>query len=217
MITIVVTTYFEDEQRKGEAEAALFSWHKFIKYDEDINLHIADDGSKLKEYLPMNGAWNRGTVSFSRQERKGVGASLNTGFRKAFESSPYVLYAVDDWKLNQELDLTPWIQLLEQDISIGMVRLGPPHPYIRGNVELTQMGWALRLDRYSFFFGHRPAIYHKRLIDTYGEFKEGVSALECEQEYLNRMVNDTRLDVVYALPVSWEHIGSKSLSEIQPA
>lgn len=215
-ITIVMTTYFTDSARKELAENALLSWNRFLKYDGTLRLHIADDGSTVSSLLSY--CWGD-PVTYSRQERQGVGASLNRGFEKAFESSPLVLYAVDDWRLMYEEDLTPWAQVLMDREDVGMVRLGPPHPNIRGTVEAFSEhwnSWGLRLERYGFFFGHRPAVYHKRMIDAYGWFDENVSALECERLYVEKCAHTAGPDVVLSLSSPWWHTSVKSLSALEP-
>lgn len=225
IITIVMTTYFPDGEdgklRKEITKKTLDSWGEFLVYEGDLNLHLADDGSAIKHidypYLTSNWWWN--DYSYSIQERHGVGASLNAGFKKSFETSPLVLYAVDDWSLTQSFDLTPWAQLLMEREDVGVVRFSPPHPNIRGHVEAFTENiesWALRLDRYGFAFGHRPALYHRRFLDFYGEFKENCSALECEKGYNDRYCARIGPDVVMALPSPFRHLDSVELAYLEP-
>lgn len=205
-ITIVMTTWHVDRQRVKLAEDTLKSWIKHLHYDGELRLHVADDGSTVP-FMP-NGWW-QGPISFSSQHRKGVGASLNAGFREAYKTSPLVFYGVDDWLLTQDFDLTPWSRMLMEREDIGIVRLGPPHPYLRGMImPLTEywQGWGLILERYGLTVGHRPELFHKRWTDHYGWFEENVNAQECERlasvEYANRP--DGPL-IVYALCHPWFH------------
>src|SRR5574341_1472020 len=159
------------------------------------------------------------SITLTQQNRKGVGASLNAGFRYAFETSPLVFIGMDDCSLVGEFDLTPWARLLMLREDVGVVRLGPPHPNMRGCVEaFTEdlQSWGLRLDRYGFIAGHRPSLYHKRFYDYYGTFKEGCSSLECEDEYNLKVCSHKGPDVIMALPVKFEHIDTCSLSSLQP-
>jgi len=223
-----MTTYFPDQQRKEVAEETLASWQKYLQYTGKLNLHVADDGSNISlSWYPEN-VYQCGypkarkmKVTHSRQEQRGVGASLNAGFRQAFKLSPYVMYMVDDWALTEPFDISPWVRLLQERDDIGMVRLGPPHPGLTGRIEMFTddwQGWGLRLDRHSFAFGHRPAIYYKRLIDYYGWFDENVSALECERMYAERWAADkSGPDIVLALPHPFIHLESESLSSLEPS
>ncbi|MDD2731020.1 MAG: glycosyltransferase family A protein [Candidatus Izemoplasmatales bacterium] len=214
-VTIVMTTWFVSLERMKIAEQTLKSWNDKLVYEGDILLHVADDGSDL-EWKPEK-FWKRSEITYSRQERQGVGASLNAGFNKAYETSPYVLYMVDDWRLNTPFDITPWAYVLKTRRDIGVVRLGPPHPFTEGRIEpLTDnwQSWGLVYARTGgYVYGQRPAIYHKRFTDYYGQFKEKCSAIECEKEYNIRY--DTKFGpyIVLALPHPWYTEG-ESTSEV---
>lgn len=211
-VTIVCTTWFVHPERVKVAEETLLSWQQNLHYDGDIILHIADDGSDLS-WEPEK-IWD-GPTTYSRQERQGVGASLNAGFKKAFATSPYVLYMVDDWSLEQPFDISPWVYLLQQREDVGIVRLGPPHPHLLGRIEpMTELwqGWALRLDRHGLVVGHRPELFHQRMIASVGWFDEKVNAQECERLYSVRWAaKQDSPDIVLALPHPWYHIDQADL------
>lgn len=225
-VTIVATTYFPDgpdgDLRFDVFRKAVESWEEFLHYDGELHLHIADDGSK-KGYAPT---FRGEDATHTWQDRHGVGASLNIGFKLAFKRSPIVAAFMDDWALTQRFDLTPWVHLLLTKRTVGQVRLGPPHPNNTGHIfpmtELWQ-GWAMLLDFQGFAFAHRPALYHQRLFDFYGWFKEDCSAIECEQHYSD-IVNNTALlvppggcpEIVLALPHPFKHLDSVELAYIDP-
>lgn len=224
-ITIVMTTYLPDAptiadlqavtNRKRDARAAARSWDRYLSYDGERFLHVADDGSREPPAIH----WPYATPTQSRQEREGVGASLNAGLRVAFERSPLALYAVDDWELTGPLDLTPWANLLLEDESIACVRLGMAHPDLTGRVEHDPRSgeFFMRLDRHHYFFGHRPALYHRRMIDRYGWFATHVNAYDCERIYCERMAQRPGgPDVVLALTHHWRHMGGMELAHIEP-
>lgn len=223
-ITCVMTTYIpagdDGDHRILVEDAALQSWADNLKYRGKINLHIADDGS-VKEGVHIPNRWMRNldSLSYSSQHRKGVGASLNAGFRKAFETSPLVMYLADDWSVIEPLDLTPWAQLLMEREDTGMVRLGPIHSGVTGTAEASTsnwQGWSLRMDRHHFAFAHRPALIHSRMIDHYGWFEENCSALETERLYSVKFNEGSGPDIVYALPHKFQHLESFSLSAMEP-
>jgi glycosyltransferase involved in cell wall biosynthesis len=212
-VTIVMTTWFVHPERVRVAEQTLKSWNDKLIYEGNIHLHVADDGSEL-EWKPES-FWKRSDITYSRQERHGVGASLNRGFKQAYETSPYVLYMVDDWRLNTPFDITPWVHVLKTRHDVGIVRLGPPHPHLFGRIEpITELwqGWALRLDRHGLVVGHRPEIFHKRMTNYYGWFDERINAQECERLYSVRWAADSNgPDIVLALPHPWFHIDQADL------
>ncbi len=221
-ITVAMTTWFpsgeEGTKRLAIAKQALASWEVFL-YNKvgKVYLHIADDGSDpdLVEELMDSCIDYEPTVS--SQQRHGVGASLNSGFRKAFERSDFVLYAVDDWALNYQFDLTPWIKLLEEREDIGAVRLGPPHPDLTGIVVHDDNRWFLRLDRHHFAFSLRPTLFHKRMMERYGQFSENVNSYDVERMYSKRF-NDLEgpPEIVYAMPYPWDHIYGVELAGVNP-
>lgn len=215
-VSIVMTTWFPDYHRQAIANNTVHSWNVYLRYAGPLHLIVCDDGTD--HAFSFNSRWS-GNVFYNPGYRGGVGASLNRGFEQAFYTSPYVLYLVDDWALRSPVDITPWVKLLEENEDVGMVRLSPPHPNISGTVEIfttDYQGWGLRLNRSDYAFGHRPALFHKRMWDTYGRFKEGVSAIACEKDYSDRFISTAGPDIVYALPSLFYHADEESLSEIKP-
>jgi len=226
-----MTTCFFDERREQIAYETLASWAENLKYNSTIYLHVADDGGPIKPDIEKMGRIINKTpnsfmsrkITYSEQKAQGVGASLNAGFRKAYELSPIVLYLVDDWKLEQPFDISPWVYLLEKREDIGCVRLGPPHPHLSGSIEpMTELwqGWALRLNRYGLSIGHRPELFHKRMTDYYGWYEEGTNAQEVERLYSVKWAADENgPGIAYALYHPWFHIDQKDLpstSHIEP-
>lgn len=221
-VSIVMTTWAPDSlvgiSRRSSAEKAIRSWKKHLKYDGELHLHIADDGSTLPEYPDILGKlWPGATVT--RQERQGVGASLNNGFEAVMTwDDPVAAYIVDDWALASAFDLTPWVSLLLQDEEVGVVRLGLPHPDLTGQVRhLGDLGWGLMLDRHHYAFGHRPALYHRRFLEQNGRFLEGVSAMDCETDYAVRWCRGQQVaGVMVAMPHPWVHVGETEVGNIVP-
>lgn len=240
-IGIVLTTYnpggVGGDLRFQSLKKTLKSWESNLQYEGILRLHIAEDQLRETKYpdpTPFSYGlanlqdfrWREQIPTFSNQDRKGVGASLNTGFRAIWDVTPnaLILYAVDDWALTEPFNLTPWARLLLEREDVGMVRLGPPHPNLSGTVEIFTnewQGWGLRLARHHYAFGHRPALYHRRMIDAYGWFKEDCSALECEQLYNEKFceskVKSVGPDIVLALQHPWRHLDSVELADIDPS
>lgn len=221
-VTIVVTTFFplgeKGLARMDVARETIRSWWTHLRYDGDLRLHIADDGSPYPEFNAYR-YWYHNYPTYSKQERHGFGASLNTGLRRAFETSDIAACFIDDWALTQNFDITPWVKLLMERNDVGMVRLQIPHPGISGRVEaFTEdwQSWGLRLDRYAYAFGHRPALYHRRLIESYGWFKEDCSAIDCEKDYAERFCSSVGPDIVLSLQHPWQHLESVELAYLNP-
>lgn len=216
-VVIIMTTWFPNDERGDRkhraAIEALLSWHHRLRFDGGLYLVIEDDGSSRERLEVFTKEANqilntRGSISGWEVEsfgRLGVGASLNRGFK--LESDVF-LYMVDDWAISTDYDefnITTWVELLQNNPDVCMVRLGPPHPNTHGDIMMYPEGWALKLDRYAFAFGHRPALYHRRMVDTYGLFDEGSSALECERLYNENFARMVGPDIVLALPSPFYH------------
>ncbi len=227
-LTLVMTTYATDTDegrvRRDEAAATLQSWVANLFYDGPLRLHIADDGSDLPGYpqdlrLVWGVAAQIELVSFSRQERRGVGASLNAGMRETYLRGPVWFYGVDDWVMTQPVDLTPWVRLLLEDREYGIVRLFP-HPNLRGTIAHRQgheVEHVLRLDRYSYAFATRPMLVHQRFTGYYGDFAEGVSAYDVEDQMRDRFNADPNgPDIALALPTWFRHESSVEQAGIVP-
>ena len=232
-----MTTYFPPGEigarRAAAAKDTIETWHNHLRYGAEIQLHIADDGSapEYQRAVIDRAQYLFTTITTSRQERHGVGASLNAGCRKAFEESPdgLVLYAVDDWTLTAPFDLTLWAEMIGP-AGLGCLRLGPPHPHLTGTVrhwdndgQIDHPGiWWLDLARHHFAFGHRPALYHRRLFDYYGWFDEDVNAYDCERLFSVRWNERAPADapgIGLALPHPWIPIAEEpelELAHIDP-
>lgn len=212
-IGIILTGWYpngpDGDSRLATAYTSIESWQRSMP---SARLYIID-GSKDNRAKELCGVFE---TLYPQQGSGGVGEALNIGIRAALERSPIVFYAADDWELLGRFDFRPWVRLLETNSTLGMVRLGPPHPGISGTVEMNEYGWHLRLDRHHFAFGHRPALYHARMFEHYGWLKEGVSPLECEDDYNMRFCHSTGPDIALALPHPWEHIGEVELGYMQP-
>lgn len=218
---VIIMTTLAHNNTDGEVRAAnaLFtvdSWRRHIKVPArtEIDLHISDDGSSLPGY-PIDHFEYYNTCG-SRQEQGGVGASLNAGLRHHPDTDIYA-YFVDDWALTTDLDLQPWIDLLNNDHAIGMVRLGLPHPWITGEAIHDNGLWYWRLQPHHYAFGHRPALIHRRMHDRLGYYKEKVTALECEKDFNDRWIewqkhyNDCQ--IVQAVHNPFQHLDGPEFGE----
>lgn len=219
-VTIVMTTWLPNNEdgykRLNILQKCLISWHENLIHDDDIFLHVADDGSDDSMTVALKNAvlecWPRHGTRFTRQERHGVGASLNKGIRES--PTDIVLHAVDDWELLKPLDIRPWVSLLEIPDIAGF-RLFP-HPDLSGKIQYMGGVYAMKLDRHHFAFATRPSLWHKRMFQAYGKFEEQVSAYECERLYNLNYCLGKGPDLWMALPDEWRHVDGVELGDITP-
>lgn len=223
-ITILMTTWLPDnrdgERRFEFAIRAMSSWEKNFEHSENIFLHIADDGSKndrFEDLLVYAGdIFGKEKISWSTQERRGVGASLNLGINSHIWAGRLIFHAVDDWLLFDRLDLTSWADILESDENICGFRFFP-HPDLTGRIKYINPGvYAMDLDKHHFAFATRPSLWHPRMFETYGMFEEGVSAYEVERLYNEKYCLIVGPKLWLALPDQWAHLGGVELGDITP-
>jgi glycosyltransferase involved in cell wall biosynthesis len=221
MVTIITTTYFSKEHRGEErmrtALESIDSWGQMTGVPWTI--HIADDGSDLDlwtEFLSSIDKWK--IITTSRQQRRGIGASLNAGLAQAWANGGLALYIVDDMKLEGPLDLSFPAKVLEECPDIMMVRIGLPHPDTTGRVRHFPAmhdyeSYMLELDPHHYATTHRPFMAHKRMM-AYGPYQEGIPAGDCEREFNERYLRDPKLKVMQWIPNIWNHNSDVELGYI---
>jgi glycosyltransferase involved in cell wall biosynthesis len=220
MVTIITTTYFSKEHRGRERmNTALGSVRSWGRLETDFLIHIADDGSDSDlwdEFMSDIKPWNR--VTTSRQQRRGIGASLNAGLAQAWANGGLALYIVDDMKLEGPLDLSFPANVLNHNEDIMAVRIGLPHPDTTGRVrhfagEHQYESYMLELDPHHYVMTHRPFMAHQRM--TYlGPYLEGVHSGDCEREFNERYLRDPKLKVMQWIPNIWNHNSDVELGYI---
>jgi hypothetical protein len=224
MIAILITTYAPPggQLRIEAVRRTVESWKKHLVISGEIHVHVSDDGSAPE--LDFGEAfWKRllgdwATLSYSQQQRGGLGASLNTGLEACAKVSPFVLYPMDDWALACDLDLAPWIALLDQHQEIGCIRMGQPSGSVRGGRGRRfgqQVG--VSFERYAFYWSLVPALYHERFFHAYGSFREGVSPAKTESAYNAAIcTRPDGPDVLVAMLGPWQHLWSLKLGDLEP-
>lgn len=223
-ITIVMPTWLPDgqagEARMKAVEQAVSSWATHLKYDGELVLQVADDGSQGKlgsSQGELVSSWWPGLCELIRNQRKGVGASVNAGARAAFDRSALMLNIVDDWELIHDFDLTPWAKILLANEDVGCIRLGMASPSLRGGkIRLFEEGWTILFERNCYYWCMKPALYHKRFFESYGALPEGDNAFEVDRIYNEHICAIQGPDVLLALFSPFNHLPSVELAHIQP-
>ncbi len=228
-VCILLLTY-EDGQRLT-AERTLRGLLDHIRYEGDIHVHIADDGSveghveRLREIAA--GYAHVRTVGSTDARRGGYGASYNLASQTVHASHPIIMPVEDDWELTRDLDITPLVRTLT-DTDIQCIRLGYlgfTQP-IRGEIVHTPAGPMVALDPASperhVAAGH-PRIETRAWQRAVGPWAERIQAGATEFDWCGRMAARTGvawpLDYTTASQRSdslFTHIGNHALGELQP-
>lgn len=226
----VITTwldpeYMDVEQRNSIIVSCADSVYEMLSPRPELVI-VADDGSR-PDLFPSLASYFLKQVFLPRvDDSRGVGDSLNRGFRFARAMGhEFVLYAVDDWEAMMPLDLRAPLAYLAADKSVAAIRLGLPHPDLTGTIKHTPHGWYIDLDPHHYVVSHRPTLWRIDAVEWLGWWPENVSAVECEatmnRRWLEREAPHRRQEIrksrmLYWLPTTFDHIESVSLSEIDP-
>lgn len=189
MIAIILQTY----KRTDVALRTIRAAQKYLRYAGPISWYVADDGSPpehveaVLEAVFTCAQAGHGYLG-SHSERRGYGANANEAWRQVDPFTPLTLWLEDDWELTQELDLTPYANLLTAREEVGMVRLGILNLDVRGRTwgHDGRLYWTLdhipHHDGTPVFTGH-PSLRHQRYRDVYGWYPEGLLPGDTELAY----------------------------------
>lgn len=127
-LTIMLLTHASDMKspRVKYAERTIKATLDHLKFDGEISVHIADDGSpeRHRENLKKiaGGYAHVHSVGVTNAEGRGYGASYNLATQAVHPGVDFVLPLEDDWELREDLDVSPYIEALRQ--GYNCVRLG---------------------------------------------------------------------------------------------
>lgn len=215
LVAVMIVTY----KRTELALRTIRGIQKHLDYPR-LAWHIADDGSSPEHVTALQEAIGVG-CGFTNAERKGVGRSMNLGMDACLAKADHILWLEDDWELTTPFDLRPCVRLLEDDASIGMVRLGYVSPGIKGELVsgAGRLWWKLGKGPTYTHVGH-AALRHRRFCEAYGHYQEGLAAGETELYMCGTFnTHDGPTVAVPAWTGEWGafgHIGGESLKDLRP-
>lgn len=211
MITVVMTTWDDGTGvRAGYARQCSRSLVGNLDSGiESLRLLLADDGTENAAQVyadvvedAVKHWYSGGLIS---GPHNGIGSSLNRALK---EVDDLWLYTVDDWELEELLDLDNAVRLLRS--GYDYVRLGPIHPNLEC-VTRFQVGIGYWLDLCNtggYSFATRPFLATKEFYNKVGPFLEGASSYVTEQDYALRCARKPALKMAtIELGGPWETIG----------
>jgi hypothetical protein len=227
-LAICLLTY----KRTYEALATIVSTFEHLKYPRElIRWYVADDGSPAEHHAAvLQMLSNQGAVligehnnKFRNDESYNCGKGWNRGLGICHQYSDYVLWLEDDWRMDDDLNITPYMQVLEDYdgrdenhppvgiVTFRILSRGADVHTVGGNGEMF-----LRYDRSTqYAYSGNPLIRHARYTKYYGWFAEDRSPgqIELHQDDMYRL--DTRGGPQIWRPVAcdpwgaWHHIGTE--------
>ncbi len=141
----------------------------------NIGFHIADDGSgmdyidKLKEEIGPTYS-----ITYTNSEGKGVARNMNLGINACLDRADLWLHLEDDWILPKPLSLEPFVRLLTEDDSIGMIRMGRLSAGITAETYggADKVWWLMKKKSDTYVFSGNPSLRHRRFAAAYGRYSE---------------------------------------------
>lgn len=209
-VTVVVTTH----DRTATAKLTLESLVSRLRYPR-LDWIIADDRSQpghvraLVDHMVSLGVRNV-RVTETNDEHYGLGASLNNALSLAFRTSAVVLTTEDDWYLQHDLDLEPYVAVLRENPKVGAIRLGAmykamdhlPESSVQGFRKVTN-GTRFSKDRTRMLLNMQVALRHRRLYDTLGLYAENRKPDDVESDMNERFCALTDEGLSDGLCVLW--------------
>lgn len=169
-LLIILQTYQRTEYALITIKATL----EKLRYPGEVKWYVADDGSGSEHLAAVREAIGPGIVG-EHSRHWGYGGSANRALAFARDYTDLTLWLEDDWQLTVVLDLSPYLEILRSDESVGMIRLGR----IPKDLDCTteERGWKTYLNILNtrqYMFSGNPSLRHKRFHDCYGGYPEGL-------------------------------------------
>lgn len=213
----------ETAGREGIAERTI----EALNVNRDLFFYVALAGSF--EYLQkivsvLENCGYSGRYFFFQFEKTPAGYAWNRTIQQIFEDGHEMyLRMEDDFLLKKPLDISVYMEMLESNSNIGMVRLG----LMPTDLNLHSVGWYDRQGGGHIFFdclptspyaySGNPGLVHKRLHDQVGYFHEAHNPGDIEIDFDSRVRDNMGKGgcrIWYPLNLGcygtygpWDHIG----------
>ena len=147
--------------------------------------HIADDGSgndfQQRVIAMLEG--DRYTLTDTKACGD-IAKNVNLAQEAAYSRSNIAVVWHDDRPLPWPLDLRPYVQMLLEYEDAGRIRVRPRPPWFNSS-SVSRCGhkwWRIHKDSPGSFFGFGPNINHRRILEAYGPWPEGLRPDITEKE-----------------------------------
>lgn len=183
-IAILLLTY----KRTDYAIRTVQAISKHLRYAGDLLWYVADDGSDEEHYRTINtliDSISDKRIGYHTIPNGTYGENATKGWHVALDHSDITLFLEDDWELTQELNITPYVDLLLNEPRIGMVRMGYLNLNMRGAVfgHMGKLFWELDRTADPYVCTGHPCLRHRRFREAYGAIPAGLNPGETELAY----------------------------------
>jgi len=200
-IPILLLTY----NRTREALITLESTFEHLKYPPElIKWYIGDDGSPKEHVDILRNFIQRRTPNLIGWHNEkfseipyAAGKGWNKGLGLCYQHSDFVLVLEDDWRMDADLDLLPYVKLLQdrQDVGIVSFRI------LSIGADVHTVGYDGRVylqykRTTQYAYSGNPHLRHARYTKHYGWYAEDRSPglIELHQDDNYRYKNDILRD-----------------------
>lgn len=142
-----------------------------LKYSGDLGWYIADDGSGPDHMHTIFTNLNANQQHWIgwHSERLGPGPSWTKACEFVLMGYDYIFWLEDDWVCRYEVNIDPYVKLLEERLDIGMVRLG----CMAVGLKMEAVGYDgihyMNISKKTqYCYSGNPSIRHRRHFDAYG-------------------------------------------------
>lgn len=224
-LSIVLVTH----ERTKEALITVRSTCKNLIYPQELrSFYVADDGSdhkhvkKIMDVLTEEcgekilGFHDKRMRPEGQDNTYNCGMGWNQGLGIAHQNSDFVLWLEDDWELEEQVDLVPYIRLLQERQDVGIVTFR----VLSVGCEVLTVGenglhYLQYLKTTQYGYSGNPYLRHARFTKHYGWFREDCNPGEIEL----KMDDQYRLDnqggpwiwrpVLISPWGAWAHVGTE--------
>lgn len=155
---------------------------------QPLSWYVCDDGSEPAHVDAILNALQDQRVIGYHSQRLGPGKSFNLAWRSAHRVSDITLWLEDDWALSRPLEISHYVQLLEERLDVGMVRLSNlPAGLASVSVGHNDTHYLLLDWSSPYCFSGHPSIRHRRAFEAWGPYPEGFSPGDTEVVYDDRV------------------------------
>lgn len=170
--------------------------------------YVADGGSTGENHAAVLDALRGEEVIGSHSVWQTAGANWNAALRACHAVSDVVLWLENDWRLTQALDLTPYVELLERQATIGMVRFGGLAVGLRCEVTGYAGMHYLTMHRSAqYAYSGNPALRHRRFVEHYGYYNETTNPGDTEIDYDACFRASPGPEIVWPVECGWGWFG----------
>lgn len=203
---------------KGREELAMrtiCAATEHINYDGELKWYIADQSSTTEHLNTLLEVLGEDVYKYHNIPEITPGKSWNQAIMEIYKHTPIYLRLEDDFEIQADMDITPYVALFEEKKRVGMVRLGlMPIGLDLYSVSDGKNIYMNVLKSRHYCFSGNPGLIHQRFHEAYGWYDEHCNPGETEVRLDNEVRNKEGPEIWWPLNLgkygtygAWAHTG----------